>query len=300
MNNELKSSPMKQSRVSLATDETLIDERHVLKHRRVKRALHREQIRGDWDALFNETCPEALRTPYVLDAEGERRNAAIMAKYADRDMNLNRAWNRMQRYMPELMREGAAPQTVFEMSTAHGAMLEVARHFGHKVIGNDFANMVFARKGQDVATTRPLNDDSFTREVDDWGFQISDDPSAQDWPYRHITESIGLEMNVFDGGKVPYPMEDKSVDVTLCLQSIEHYCHPDHWMDVIEEMCRITRRSIFILLNPMHKRFKDVEGYEESYHRARSDLRSYCANGFENVACHMHWGMAQGFKLIAR
>jgi hypothetical protein len=286
---------------SKPTPETsFIDERDVLKHRRVLRALKRSSIVGDWSDLFGQPAPDALQMPYFLNAEGKKRNSAIMAKYADRALNTRRAWNRMQRYMPELVRPNADKQVVFEMSTAHGAMLEVARHFGHEVIGNDFANMVFAKKGQEVATTRSLNDKEFTREVDDWGFEISDDPAKQDWPYRHITEAQKIPMMIFDGGITPYPIKDKSVDVTMCLQSIEHYCHPDDWMTVIEEMCRITRRSIFILLNPMHKRFKDVKGYKESFDKARIGLRDYNANGFENVATHMHWGKAHGFKLVAR
>lgn len=277
-----------------------VDRRKILKHPKVSRALHRESIRGDWDNLFADALPTDLKIPYQFDDEGNQRNAMIMKKYADRALNTRRAWNRLQRYMPELVREGADPQVVFELSTAHGAMLEVARHFGHQVIGNDFANMVFSREGQDVATTRDLNDDSFNRDVDDWGFEITDDPNRQDWPYRHIIEAMEIPAKIFDAGKVPYPLDDKSVDVTLCLQSIEHYCHPDHWMDVVDEMCRISRRSIFILLNPMHARFKKVGGYEDAFEKARLDLRNYCANGFETVATHMHWGKAHGFKLIAR
>lgn len=277
-----------------------ITPRNILKHRKVRRAIKREEIRGDWDDLFGEDVPHYLQAPYPLDEDGEARNAAIMKKYADRGRNTRRAWNRLQRYMPELVRANAVPQTVFELSTAHGAILEVARHFGHDVVGNDFANMVFARRGQNVATTRSLNDDSFARDVDDWGFKIADNPAAQDWPYRHITEAVDIPMKIFDAGKVPYPLNDKSVDVTICMQSIEHYCHPDDWMAVVAEMCRISRRSIFILLNPMHKRFKDVAGYEDAFQNARINLRDYNANGFENVASHMHWGKAHGFKLVAR
>jgi len=291
---------MAQQETDIKSEAAFIDEREVLKHRRVKRALKRSSIVGDWSDLFGQPAPDALQEPYNLDEEGKKRNAGIMKKYSDRALNNRRAWNRMQRYMPELLRPGVEKQVVFELSTAHGAMLEVARHFGHDVIGNDFANMVFAKQGQEVATTRALNDDSFTHDVDDWGYEISDDPSKQDWPYRHITEAQKIPMKIFDGGKAPYPLDEKSVDVTMCLQSIEHYCHPDDWMTVIDEMCRITRRSIFILLNPMHKRFKDVKGYQESFDKARIDLRDYNANGFENVATHMHWGKAHGFKLVAR
>lgn len=49
----------------------------------------------------------------------------------------------------------------------------------------------------------------------------------------------------------------------------------------------------------MHKRFKDVAGYEDAFQNARINLRDYNANGFENVASHMHWGKVHGFKLVA-
>lgn len=276
------------------------DSRRVLKHRRVRRALKREEIRGDWDDLFREPVPAELETPYPLDEAGLARNATIQKKYANRKDNMMRAFNRVQRYMPELMRPGCEPQVVFELSTAHGAILEVARHYGHKVVGNDFANFVLTKEGQSSAITRKLGDTDFERHTDDFGFEIAEIPAEQEWAYRHITESVNIPMKVFDAGALPYPFEDKSVDVTICLQAIEHYCHPDDWADVVAEMCRISRRSIFILLNPMHHKYHEVEGYEEAYHKARLGLRNYCANGFENVATHMHWGKAQGFKLVAR
>lgn len=262
----------------------------------VMRALHRERIRGDWMDLFYDPIPAELMTDYPLDAEGLERNAQIMKKYTRRPQNIRRAWNRTQRYLPELMQADGPSYDVLELSTAHGAMLEVARHFGHRVTGNDYANMVYPKQGQKVATMRPLNDETFTREVDDFGVPIKD--GYLDWPYRYITDSVDIPMSVFDCGNTPYPFDDKSFDYTLCFQAIEHYCHPDHWMEVIDEMCRITRRSIFLLLNPMHTRFYDVEGYRDSYDAFRLAMRSYNRNGFENVAVHMHWGHPVGFKLI--
>jgi len=272
----------------------------VLEHRRVQRALKRETIRGDWDDLFQEALPAELQTPYPLDEEGLRRNAQIQQKYADRARNNRRAFNRMQRYMPELLRPNAPSQVVFELSTAHGAMLEVARHFGHEIIGNDFANMVNANKGEKSSVIRKIDDPEFKRRMDDFGIEIQEDPNEQDWAYRHITEAMEIPMNIFDAGAPPYPFADKSVDVTLCSQAIEHYCHPDDWMNLVTEMCRISRRSVFILLNPLHQSYLKHDGYEAAFHKARRDLRNYCDNGFENVASHMHWGKAQGFKLIAR
>ncbi len=268
-----------------------------LEARVVRRAIKRETIRGDWDDLFGDAPPDSLLAPYQLCGEGIARNAMLMKKYADREANIRRAWNRTQRYMPELMRSGAPPLDVLELSTTHGAMLEVARHFGHRVMGCDYANMVMPRQGQEVTTLRPLNA-TLTRDLDDTGLPIIEG-AQQDWPYRYICESIDLPISIFDCGIMPYPFADKSYDVTMCSQAIEHYCHPDDWMVVVDEMCRITRHSILLLLNTRHKKFDRNEGYAKSYDAFRLAMRSYDANGFRNVAVHMHWGKAVGFKLIA-
>ncbi|MDA9207550.1 class I SAM-dependent methyltransferase [Octadecabacter sp.] len=263
------------------------------------------RIRGDLSVFpDDEGIPEELLTPYNMTPEGEKRVEGIQRKYANRPSNIRRAWNRTQRFLPELM-NGGKKQRVLELSTAHGAQLEVARHFGHEVMGCDYANMVFSngfgrgnRQGDDVAALRGINDKSFDRKVDDYGIEIVEG-GEQDWPYRPICEAIDLPMTIFDGGTTPYPFDDKSYDVTMCFQSIEHYCHPREWDKVLDEMCRITTKSIVLLLNPLHKDYSKDTEYVEAFDRFRQNTRRFNRNGFSCTATFLHWKSVHGFKLQA-
>lgn len=263
---------------------------------KIRKLVRKERTKADNIDLFGERPPEELLTDYPLDAEGLERNKVMQQKYVTRARNIERCWNRTQLYLPELI--GSEPQDVLEMSTAHGGMLEVARHFGHNVMGTDYANMAWSKDGEAMAQFRELNDPDFVREVDDRGNLI--DPEKPDWPYRHITESIDLPMTVFDAGQVPYPFADKSYDVVMCFQAIEHYCHPKDWMDIVDEFCRISRKTVFIMLNRLIPEFRAREDYHEAFTAFRLGMRNYRKNGFVCTSCHVHWDQALGFKLTAQ
>lgn len=273
--------------------------------------VHRKRMRdlllqADIGPTFDDDIPASLLSEYKLDEDGLARNEKLQKKYIKRARNIKRSWNRTRIYMPELMAKDVKPMDVLELSTAHGGMLEVARHFGHNVMGTDYPNFIFSkgksgykRLGKETeAPMRALNDQTFARSTDDYGIEISGDVQY-DWPYRYICESVDLPMNVFDGGKTPYPFDDKSYDVLMCFQAIEHYCHPDHWMDIVDEMCRITRKSVFILLNQAHPKYKTQPGYLESFEKARRELAQYNANGFTCMATFLRDRQVLGFKLIA-
>ncbi|GAA0309729.1 hypothetical protein [Rhodovulum strictum] len=217
-------------------------------------------------------------------------------KYLQRRRNLVRAVRRIQLYLPELM--GGPPRRVFELSTGHGAMLEVLRHYGHAVLGNDFANMVNGSEDGGRSALRALNDPGFSRRIDDYGIPIPADGQIADWPYRPITDSIGLPMALFDAGHLPYPLDSGSQDYVLCLQAIEHYCHPGHWLAVVDEMCRIATTGVFVLLNPMMQSFAADPGYRAAFDTFRAGMRAYDRGGFRCVGVHLHWGQALGFKLL--
>lgn len=264
---------------------------------KIRKLVRKERTKADNLDLFGEAPPAELLTDYVLDEEGLARNAEIQQKYAKRSRNIERSWNRVQLYFPELI-DAAEPQDVLEMSTAHGGMLEVLRHFGHRVMGTDYANMVWSKDGAAMAQFRALNDDSFARDKDDFGNEI--DAEKPDWPYRHITEAIDLPMTVFDAGQVPYPFADKSYDVTMCFQAIEHYCHPKDWMKIVEEFCRVSRKTVFIMLNRLIPEFRAKPDYLEAFTEFRRGLRGYRENGFTCTASFVHWDQALGFKLQAQ
>ncbi len=263
---------------------------------KIRKLVRAERTKADNLDLFGEKPPAELMTPYPLDDEGTARSALLQQKYVDRARNIERCWNRVQLYLPEMI--SAPPMDVLEMSTAHGGMLEILRHFGHNVVGNDYANMVSKRAGQEMSQFRSLNDESFTRHEDDIGLPIAADETP-DWPYRHIVESVGLPMKIFDAGHAPYPFEDKAVDVTICIQAIEHYCHPRDWMAIVDEFCRISRKSVFVMLNRLIPEFREKPDYLEAFTDFRLGMRSYRKHRFVCVGSHVHWDQALGFKLMA-
>lgn len=259
-------------------------------------ALIRALRVADGGRHFDGLVPRALRRPYDIAPDAwEGHGRKLQGKYLKRRRNMVRAMNRVHLYLPELVH--GPPQSVFELSTGHGAVLEVLRHYGHEVMGNDFANMVSGRKNRPSALFRSLNDPEFIREADDYGLPLTPDTSP-DWPYRPIIESIGLPMAIFDAGKTPYPVADASHDYVLCLQAIEHYCHPRDWPGVLAEMRRIARRGIFILLNPMLPDLAARADYAAAFEAFRALLRRHDAEGFRCVGVFVHWGQALGFKLM--
>ncbi len=269
-----------------------------IKDPEIRKLVRQERNKADNLDLFGEKPPAALMTPYPLSPEGKERSAKLQQKYVDRARNIERCWNRIQLYLPELLIT-KDPHRVLEMSTAHGAMLEILRHYGHDVVGNDFANMVSRRAGQEMSQFRALNDETFTRTEDDIGLPI-EGATEIDWPYRLIVESIALPMKIFDAGHVPYPFEDKQFDVIICSQAIEHYCHPTDWLPIVDEFCRLSRKTVFVLLNRLIPEFRAKEDYNAAFTAFRHGMRAYDRNGFHCVASFVHWDQALGFKLMAK
>ncbi len=271
--------------------------------RKLTRRLRALTVASDYSDLFGERTPAALAGDYPAEDLDDQLSRSLQKKYKKRPRNLLRCWNRAQLYLPELIRPGVAPHQVLEMSTAHGAMLEVLRHFGHEVTGNDYVNMVAATSNSAPVMFRDMNAaPAATRTLDDYGLPIpAPGTPPVDWPYRKIIASTGIPMKLFDGGHTPYPFEDKSFDVVLCMQAIEHYCHPKDWLRIVQEFCRISRKTVVVLLNPLMANMKHApDDYIEAYETARRALRDYDANGFVCISCHVQWGKAVGFKLIAR
>ncbi|MCE5972293.1 class I SAM-dependent methyltransferase [Sinirhodobacter sp. WL0062] len=247
---------------------------------------------------FRTPLPKQLSDDYDIPADSWRGMARRpQKKYLNRRKNIRRAMNRVSLFLPELM--SGQPQRVLELSTAHGALLEVLRYYGHDVIGNDYVNMVSGENNAERALYRGINDTKFSRDFDDFGLAIPRDGGVMDWPYRPIIESIGIPMKLFDAGVTPYPAETGSFDYIISMQAIEHYCHPKDWLKVVEEMCRISRRCVFLLLNPMMPELAEDTHYSSAFQTAREELRDYDRNGFRCVGCHLHWGQALGFKLMS-
>lgn len=268
--------------------------------RQLQRENRKMRIGGDTADLFGDPIPDDLLTDYPVEDLDGQLSRTLQKKYRTRSKNTRRCWNRVQLFLPELMHHDGPPQKVLEMSTAHGAMLEVLRHFGHEVTGNDYVNMVSQTEDNQRAVFRDLNARDFRRDTDDYGLPIPEPGQMpEDWPYRRIIESIDIPMLLFDAGQTPYPIGDKDFDVLICMQAIEHYCHPKDWLNVVDEFCRITRKTIILLLNPLMNLIGQPDDYVSAYHQAKLDLRRYRRNGFACTSCHMHWGEVAGFRLTA-
>jgi len=265
---------------------------------KVKRELSRAQRFADIGDLFGELPPDELLTDYQIAEEDFDLFSRIQNKYAGRSGNINRCWNRLQLYLPELISGTCSSASVLEMSTAHGGMLEILRHFGHEVLGNDYANMVSGKQKEERAIFRSVNDGGFKRRTDDYGLAIDESDNVE-WPYKPIISAINMPMALFDAGHTPYPFDGKAFDYTICFQAIEHYCHPKDWMVIIDEFCRITRKSIFVMLNPMQKDLMADPDYSEHFNNFRREMRDYNRNGFSCVSTHIHWAQVLGFKLMA-
>jgi hypothetical protein len=246
---------------------------------------------------FETAFPSEFNADYGVPRESwTGMSRRPQAKYLNRKRNLRRALNRIQLFLPELL--GGPSKSIFELSTAHGAILEVLRHYGHDVTGNDYVNMVGGDVPEQRAIFRRVNDPDFRRDTDDYGLPIPADNQIVDWPYRPIIDSIGIPMVLFDAGKLPYPLEAQSFDYVLSMQVIEHYCHPQDWLTIVDEMCRISRQGVFLLLNPMMPEMAADPVYARAFHQARADLRDFDRHGFRCIGCHLHWGQALGFKLM--
>ena len=233
--------------------------------------VRKNRTQDDASELFGDQPPSALLSDYPLDTAGRERSVMMQQKFTDRRFNVERCWNQVQQYMPELLT--SAPQDVLEISTGHGAMLEILRHYGHNVMGTDYATETWSPE--------------------------TDGVEKPDWPYRHVVESIDLPMTVFDNSDGQYPIETKSFDTTLCFQALEHNGHPDDWMSVMDEFCRISRRSVFVMLGHLNPKIRANSDYNYAFDSFRRELRSYRENGFVCTGTFVHWGQALGFKLTA-
>lgn len=266
----------------------------------ISRRIHKLNRQPDAQDFFGVPLPEPLRGEYPFEWSETGMPKAIQRKYQKRSWNIRRSWNRLELFAPELLKHRDQPYSVFEMSTAHGGMLEVCRHFGHSILGNDYLNFTMGQSKGQGAVHRPLNAEIADREVDDYDLPVpKDGEPLSEWCYRPIIEAMEIPMALFDGGKVPYPLEDKSHDYLFCMQAIEHYCHPDDWDEIIAEFCRISRRAIVIYLNRVPKHLAHQPDYVAAFDRARNRLRDWNSQGFECTNVQLRFQQALGFKLTA-
>lgn len=225
--------------------------------------------------LWCPPLPDTFPGHYALGGYSERQVIRIARKYLVRRENLQRAWARVHHHFPETL-TSQRPLDILEFSTAHGAMLEVWRHFGHRVRGTDFAGWP---DDYNSKAKRP----SFLETILGEPHDNPRGPKTLGWVYQPIIESLGLEVDLFDAGRLPYPYGDKSFDVLCCYQAIEAYGTPDTWMQIVEDFCRIARQSIVIGFNPPPRKLRDDETHMALTREVTDRLRRYDRNGFQCV-----------------
>ncbi|PTV95685.1 methyltransferase family protein [Rhodobacter aestuarii] len=248
-------------------------------------------------AAFDAPPPEAFSAPYALSEEAiAQLSKSVQRKYVVRFKNIRRSWHLLLQYMPELMVEEGARQDVLEMSSAHGATLEILRHFGHRAIGNDFANFLGRDGGLDTRF-REANALDLAAAEDDHKLNHGDG-AILNWPYRPLIESKGLDVRLFDAGHVPYPFEDNSFDTVLCFDALEHYCHPKDWLKIVGEFTRLARRSVLLITNPVQAHLLSDTTYMETFYAFQKAMRRYRDNGFACVYAGINRNQLTVYKLM--
>tara|TARA_R110002110_G_scaffold302896_7_gene516995 strand:+ start:6373 stop:7155 length:783 start_codon:yes stop_codon:yes gene_type:complete len=225
--------------------------------------------------LWCPPVPAGFPTQYEFGGYPEHQVIRIARKYLWRKENIRRAWARIHHHFPETL-SGSQPLDILELSTAHGAMLEVWRHFGHRVRGTDFGGW---HDDYNPKATRP----KFLNPAFEKTHSNPRAPVNLGWIYQPIIESLGLEVDIFDAGQLPYAYGDKSFDVICCYQAIEAYALPGGWAAILDEFCRVARRSIVIGFNPPPLKLRRNPEHMAAARAATEDMRSYNRNGFRSV-----------------
>ncbi|RLJ60738.1 methyltransferase family protein [Litoreibacter meonggei] len=242
---------------------------------------------NDYLAAYQNYPPEEFSEPYsVPDVAYATHLNSMQKKYLSRFKNVRRAWSRVLRFLPEAMHSGDRLR-VLEMSTAHGATLEVLRHFGHDVVGNDFSNDGLSSRVGGGTPLRQVNSDIPVENVNE-----------ADWPYKPIIDSLGLDVRLFDAGKLPYPFDAAEFDVVLCFDALEHYCHPKDWMKIVDEFVRISKKTVVVRINPIQRHLIPDQAYTPYVQKFYQAMLEYSKSGFRCIVTEAESNQPLYFKLM--
>jgi len=238
-------------------------------------------------AAYQSYPPEFFAEAYpIADEDFDGELARVQRKYIPRFKNIRRAWARILQYLPETMVRDRKYK-VLEMSTAHGASLEVLRFFGHEVVGNDYSNAGLHLE-KESTVDRCFGDDILRHHEE----------KKAEWQYRAIVESVGLDVRLFDAGLYPYPFPDDEFDVVLCFDALEHYCHPRDWMRVVDEFTRVASSTVVVEINPVRRERIDDDEYMNSVAQFFQDVLAYSKRGFRCVATTPSFNQPRFVKLM--
>ncbi|MBY5988890.1 methyltransferase domain-containing protein [Roseovarius atlanticus] len=194
--------------------------------------LRRVGTLARWLDKNDVAVPKELVRSYEIDILSRVR-AGIPLKYQFRALNNLRELVRANILFPELVDGLAEPRTIIDLSAGACGTYEVFSHFGHYVTVCDF-----------------YQPDGFNNVRDS---------------YAAIHEMLGIECRHFDGRSLPYSFADDNFDIVLCHQAIDAYGPVQFWYDAIDEMLRIARCSIGLVLNPAHPKTADTRAAARTF-----------------------------------
>lgn len=225
------------------------------------------------------------KAEYALGNYPTERLQRIMWKYLVRRPNLEKAWVRMHHHAPELL-TGGPKKRILEFSTAHGANLEVLRHFGHDVRGTDY-NWVPEDIWSVPHPVRKPWHGEILKNVQAKSHKNQINPDIQGWPYQPIIESLGIEVDIFNGGELPYKYDDKSFDYIFCYQAIDAYGPPERWAEFLTEFCRIAKTGVIVGFNSLAKHTPNYDQEYKEWRKAWTAMQRHSAHGLQTVFFEM-------------
>jgi hypothetical protein len=184
-----------------------------------------------WHRERGLDVPGALMRPYRLGVV-ERARAGIPLKYQYRGLNSLRELGRAHVMFPEMM-AADAPLSVLDLSAGGCGIADVYGHFAHEVCVNDYF--------------------------------VPDKDGIPRSPYAAIHADLGLDCRHFDGRDRPYRFDSGAFDIVLCHQAIDAYGPVEAWPEALDEMLRIARRAVGLVLNPPAPRTPETEAQAAAF-----------------------------------
>ncbi|MFB9149880.1 hypothetical protein [Roseovarius ramblicola] len=178
--------------------------------------LRRTARLSKWLDESGVEVPAKIMSPYALGVL-DRCRARIPLKYQYRALNGLRELARTHVLFPELLSDGE-PVEIIDLSAGGCGTADVLGQYGHKVEICDYF---------DANKINPMGHS-----------------------YAELHKFLGLNCRFFDGRSLPYEFADESRDIVLVYQAIDAYGPVAMWYDIVDELLRIARRSVGLVLNP--------------------------------------------------
>jgi len=166
-----------------------------------------------WETLTkkNIAIHDSFLVPYSISFS-DFFESGIMQKYQIRGYNCLRELLRTATLCPELLDKEKSYE-VLELSSGSCANYEVLTQYNNKV-------------------------------------DVTDYLGGRGSSYQPIHRWLNIDVLDFDGSQLPYVFENNSYDYILCYQAIDAYGTPEFGLSVVEQLARVARKKIVLVLNP--------------------------------------------------